>query len=96
MQQQANDVAWLSHACSLIGSHQFATHSTFAGWTGYERVAYSTEPSSNDIPRTYETLRSTGHKEGKKKASLVIFDKDGTLICFHTMWSPWAQKLISK
>ncbi|XP_076449702.1 uncharacterized protein LOC143286051 [Babylonia areolata] len=68
------------------------------GWTEYQRVsvvAHSTIPSSNAASRNFETLRSTGLKQDHKKASLVIFDKDGTLICFHTMWSPWAQKLIS-
>ncbi|KAL8593053.1 hypothetical protein ACOMHN_017979 [Nucella lapillus] len=74
------------------------------GWVGYQRVpaaACSTLPSSSNsddaAPRsgTKETLRSTGFKQAQKKASLVIFDKDGTLICFHTMWAPWAQKLIA-
>ena len=30
------------------------------------------------------------------KPKLVIFDKDGTLVCMHTMWSPWCIALADK
>ena len=30
------------------------------------------------------------------KPKCLIFDKDGTLVCFHTMWSPWATDLAER
>lgn len=30
------------------------------------------------------------------KPEAVIFDKDGTLVCFHTMWTPWCTSLASR
>ena len=30
------------------------------------------------------------------KPRCVIFDKDGTLVCFHTMWSPWCTDLAER
>ena len=35
-------------------------------------------------------------ESGFFKPELVIFDKDGTLVCFHTMWSPWCTGLADR
>ena len=30
------------------------------------------------------------------KPGVVIFDKDGTLVCFHTMWNTWCEELATR
>jgi len=30
------------------------------------------------------------------RPQVVIFDKDGTLVCFHTMWNSWCEDLVSR
>ena len=50
--------------------------------------------------KKYSTLspsaRDAKLETGFFKPGLVIFDKDGTLVCFHTMWSPWATSLAAR
>ena len=42
------------------------------------------------------SAREANLDSAKFKPSCVIFDKDGTLVCFHTMWSPWCTSLANR
>lgn len=50
--------------------------------------------------KKYSTLspsaREAQLESGFFKPGLVIFDKDGTLVCFHTMWTPWCTSLAAR
>ena len=51
-------------------------------------------------PKTYSTLSPSSREANLEtaffKPGLVIFDKDGTLVCFHAMWTPWCKGLASR
>jgi len=45
-------------------------------------------------PSSAETERSV--KDVMFQPEVVIFDKDGTLVCFHTMWNSWCEELADR
>ena len=53
--------------------------------------------SGNINIRKYATVSCEDNLKSRFfKPKLVIFDKDGTLVCMHTMWSPWCIALADK
>jgi len=58
----------------------------------------------SNLPKKHFVNRRSCYVESRKgfntkthfKPEGVIFDKDGTLVCFHTMWSGWCEDLVER
>ena len=40
--------------------------------------------------------RSRKQRRSERKTGAVIFDKDGTLLCFNSLWTPWMDDVIER
>ncbi|KAI1717298.1 haloacid dehalogenase-like hydrolase domain-containing protein [Ditylenchus destructor] len=62
------------------------------------RVSWADSAASNAVSPASQLFNAVSKtsKSPEKKVSLVIFDKDGTLICFHSMWVPWTKSVAKK
>ena len=71
---------------------------------GIRQVAESDDWYHLMSPDRKGMITSAQDKEGltqeeqalQPSPKLVIFDKDGTIVCFHAMWTPWAYEFVNR
>merc|ERR1711936_295046 len=61
------------------------------GQLGGQRLVGSSSVSPSILESQADLAQLSAFNPG-----LVIFDKDGTLVCFHTMWNSWCEQLAQR
>ncbi len=65
--------------------------------TPFRQYYSASQPASNAASAASSPSRHKYKlKEQVFRPKLIIFDKDGTLVCFHTMWAPWCTSLADR
>ena len=89
--QLQSQVKLYSLSSSSAASWRKGATTTTAPWA--TTTGGAAEASSS---ASYGSMARPELKQEFFKPKLVIFDKDGTLVCFHTMWTPWCTSLAER